>query len=315
MVNYLNTMKGRVRQTLLSFAFMVVVILTLLRRISMREEVRQSAKKWLESKKVDAILGLKENNGHVSPYLFTKTEELDSLVISSNTNEVIPRYFPSSKSQRYKKNIIALLEQKYPNAKIGVVARGCDERALIELAKRNQLDLEKLEVLKVACTEEDAVACKCEKPYPAKPDIGEIAEGGSTDLNVDALLNKNLEERSSFWKHELSKCIKCYGCRNVCPVCFCVDCILEHDQLAKMGQLPPENPMFHLIRWYHVADRCIECGECEKACPVDIPLVTIFKLLKRDIKEMFGYEAGLDAKQQAPLSIQLDKTTLRSNKQ
>lgn len=277
----------------------------------MREEVQQLAKEWLESKKVDAILGLRENNGHVAPYLFTDTGELGSLTISSHDSEVIPRYFTSSKSQRHKKNILSLLEPKYPNAKIGVVARGCDEKALIELAKRNQLDLEKILVLKVACTKADAVECRCQRPYSAKPDVGEIVEGTSTDEKVDALLKKSLEERLSFWKHELSKCIKCYGCRNVCPVCFCVDCIMEKDQLAKMGQLPPETPMFHLIRWYHVADRCIECGECEKACPVDIPLLTIFKLLRKDIKEMFDYEAGLDAKQKAPLSTPLNKSCLK----
>jgi formate dehydrogenase subunit beta len=277
----------------------------------MIKEVRQLAKEWLESRKVVAILGLRENNGHVAPYLFTETGELESLVISSHSGKVIPRYFTSSKSQRHKKNIVYLLEQKYPKAKLGIVARGCDEKALIELAKRNQIDLEKITILKVACTKEDALDCRCQKPYPTQPDIGEITEGISKDPNVEALLEKRLEERLSFWKHELSKCIKCYGCRNVCPVCFCVDCIMEKDQLAKMGQLPPETPMFHLIRWYHVADRCIECGECEKACPVDIPLLTILKLLRRDIKEMFNYEAGLDAKQKAPLLASLDESNLK----
>ncbi len=272
-------------------------------------DTQRLAKKWLESKKVDAILGLKKKNGHVAPHLFTKTGELESLVISSHSSEVIPRYFISSKSQRYKKNIIHLLEQKYPQAKIGVIARGCDEKALIELAKRNQIDLEKIQILKVACTKEDAVECRCQNPCPSNPDIGKKIEGIQTDPKVEALLKKNLEERLSFWKHELSKCMKCYGCRNVCPECFCTDCIMEKEQLAKMGQLPPETPMFHMIRWYHVADRCIECGECEKACPVDIPLLTIFKLLRRDIKEMFDYEAGLDAKQQGPLLTTTDEKT------
>jgi len=275
------------------------------------DEVRRLAKKWLESGKVDAILGLRKKNSHVAPYLFTETSELDSLVISSPSGEIIPRYFTASKSQRYKKNILYLLEQKYPKAKIGVVVRGCDEKALIELAKRNQLDLEKIETLKVACTKAEAVECRCQKPYPSKPDVGEIAEGVSIDPNVEAFLKKNLEERLSFWKHELSKCIKCYGCRNVCPVCFCKDCTMEQDLLAKMGQLPPETPMFHLIRWYHVADRCIECGQCEKACPVDIPLLTIFKLLRKDIKEMFDYEAGLDEKQEAPMLTTPDKKSLK----
>ena len=254
---------------------------------------------------------MRKKDGHVAPHLFTETGELESLVISSNASEIISRYFPSSRSQRYRKNVLYLLEQRYPTAKIGVVARGCDERAIIELAKRDQLDLEKIEIMGVACTKEDAVECRCPKPYPTKLDVGERVEGVSSDTAVEALLQKSLLEKLAFWKYELSKCIKCYGCRNVCPSCFCEDCEMEQDLWAKMGQLPPEIPTFHIIRWYHIADRCIECGECEKACPVDIPLLTIFKLLRRDIKEMFDYEAGLDAKQEAPLLTTLDETPLK----
>jgi ferredoxin len=215
------------------------------------------------------------------------------------------------KSQRYKKNILYLLEKKYPEAKIGIVARGCEERALIELAKRSELSLERIIVLGVACTREDAVECGCLKPYPIKLDVGERVEGVHSDTDVEALLKKSLPERFSFWKSELSRCIKCYGCRNVCPACFCEDCKMEQDQWADVGQLPPEIPLFHFIRWYHVADRCIECGECEKACPADIPLLTILKLLRKDIKEMFDYEAGLDEKQEAPLLQTLDESPLR----
>ena len=268
-------------------------------------EVRNLAKKWLESGEVDAILGFRRKNGQVAPYLFTDTGELEDLEISSHNSGTIP------KSQRYKKNILYLLEKKYPKAKIGVVARGCEERALIELAKRSQVDLERITILGVACTREDALECRCPKPYPTKIDVGEKVEGIHSDVNVEALLKKDPQERLSFWKHELSKCIKCYGCRNACPACFCEDCKMEQYQWVDVGHLPPEIPVFHFIRWYHVADRCIECGECEKACPVDIPLLTISKLLRRDIKEMFDYEAGLVEEQEAPLLTTLDETPLR----
>ena len=275
------------------------------------EEVRSLAKSWLESRKVDAILGLREKNGHIAPHLFTETNELESLTILSHIGEINSKYFSSNRSQRYKKNVLFLLEQNYPNAKIGIVARGCDERALIELAKRDQLNLEKIEILGVACTKKEAINCRCPKPYPTKLDVGKRVEKNSSDMNVEALLKKSLPERFSFWKYELSKCIKCYGCRNVCPLCFCEDCEMEQDLWVKVGQLPSEIPTFHFIRWYHIADRCIECGECEKACPVDIPLLTIFKLLRTDIKELFDYEAGLDVKQEAPLLTTLDETPLK----
>ena len=72
------------------------------------------------------------------------------------------------------------------------------------------------------------------------------------------------------WMYEFSKCLKCYGCRNICLVCFCKECSLEHKELVGPGKLPPEVPIFHLVRATHMAGRCIDCGLCEEACPAYI---------------------------------------------
>jgi len=271
----------------------------------MIEEVRKLSNEWLETGKVDAILGLKEEDGHIAPHLFTKADELDSLVTS-------PKYPLLNTFRPLKRNILYLIQKNHRNAKIGVVARGCDERALIELAKRDQLNLEKIELIGVACTKDEAAACSCPKPYPRNIVVGEKVEGILSDPDIEALLKKSLPERLAFWRYQLSKCIKCYGCRNACPLCLCQDCKLEQELWVKTGQLPPEIPIFHFIRFYHLADRCIECGECERACPVGIPLLTIYKLLRRDVKELFDYEAGVDVKQEAPLLTTLDETPMRS---
>lgn len=271
----------------------------------MIEEIRKLAGEWLNTGRVNAILGLKEKDGHVAPYLFTRAEELDNLIIS-------PEYRLLNVCRPLKRNILHLIQKNHPDAKIGVVARGCDERALIELAKRDQLNIGKIELMGVACTKDEAIACRCPKPYPRNILKGEKGEGISNDSVVDTLLKKSLPERLKFWKYQLSKCIKCYGCRNACPLCFCQDCKLEQELWVKTGQLPPEIPIFHFIRFYHLADKCIGCGECEKACPMDIPLLTIYELLRKDVKELFDYEAGVDAKQEAPLITTLDETPMRS---
>ncbi len=101
--------------------------------------------------------------------------------------------------------------------------------------------------------------------------------------------------RAEFWRRELSKCIKCYGCRDVCPVCICDECELEDEEWITPGKIPPEFPLFHLIRAYHVADSCINCGECEATCPMDIPLRTIQQLIWRQPAEtVFEFIPGLD---------------------
>jgi len=270
----------------------------------MIEKVQKLAKEHLTSGKIGAIFGLRENNGHIAPHIFTKVEELDNLVVS-------PKYPLFYTCRPSKKNILRLIEEKYPDVKIGVVAKGCDERALIELAKRDQVDMKNIKVLGVACTKEEAVECRCSKPYPHNLLIGEKVEGVSEDKDVENLLKKSLSERLEFWQYQLSKCIKCYGCRNACPLCFCKDCALEQELWSKRGELPPEIPVFHFIRFYHLADRCIECGECEKACPMDIPLLTISKQVRRDVKELFDYESGLNVEEESPLLTTLDETPMK----
>ncbi|OGS52642.1 MAG: hypothetical protein A3K75_02720 [Euryarchaeota archaeon RBG_13_61_15] len=55
----------------------------------------------------------------------------------------------------------------------------------------------------------------------------------------------------------------------------------------------------------HMADKCIECGECERACPAEIPLLTMRKMLAKDMKELYNFTSG-DEKIVSPLNTTLD---------
>ncbi|MDK2789877.1 MAG: formate dehydrogenase [Methanothermococcus sp.] len=101
----------------------------------------------------------------------------------------------------------------------------------------------------------------------------------------------NLTEWEKYW----SRCMKCYGCRDACPICFCVECELNSEYMDK-GEVPPNPLMFHGIRMSHTAFSCINCGQCEDLCPMEIPLAYIFHRLQLKIKDMDGYNPGLDDK-------------------
>jgi ferredoxin len=62
-----------------------------------------------------------------------------------------------------------------------------------------------------------------------------------------------------------------------------------------------DNWMFHAVRAFHLAGRCVECGECERVCPMDIPISKLNRMLDREVRERFGYVAGLDPEAVPPL--------------
>lgn len=114
------------------------------------------------------------------------------------------------------------------------------------------------------------------------------------------------EQRFAFWKSELSKCIRCNACRNVCPACTCVKCVFDNNDSgisAKANDDSFEEQLFHIIRAFHVSGRCTDCGECSRVCPQRIPLHLLNRKFIKDIDSFYGeYKAGESADGKTPLT-------------
>ena len=114
------------------------------------------------------------------------------------------------------------------------------------------------------------------------------------------------EERFAFFQSELSKCIRCNACRNVCPACSCNKCVFDSDRFdtaQKANSDSFEEQMFHIIRAFHVAGRCTDCGECSRVCPQGIPLHLLNRKMIKDIDELYGtYQAGEAVVERSPLT-------------
>ena len=122
-----------------------------------------------------------------------------------------------------------------------------------------------------------------------------------------------LQKRREFWRQQFLKCIKCYGCRNICPECFCESCALEDHLWVEPGVLAPPFPTFHLIRAMHMTTRCVACRQCEATCPSHIPLTVLYDLMRQDISAMLGYEPGADIAAPPPLSLTLSDAPIRKS--
>ena len=114
------------------------------------------------------------------------------------------------------------------------------------------------------------------------------------------------EEKFAYFQSELSRCIRCNACRNVCPACSCRKCVFDStkfDSAQKANVDSFEEKMFHIIRAFHVAGRCTDCGECSRVCPQGIPLHLFNRKFIKDIDGFYGeYQAGADAESKGPLT-------------
>jgi formate dehydrogenase subunit beta len=263
----------------------------------MIEEIRRVVAERLEE--LDGVVALRKSGGGVAPHLFRKGDDLSEL-------EIAPRYPLAT--------VVSRLQKAFPDIRLGIVARGCDERAYIEMAKRNQIDPDRLFILGFACTAEEAQECHCTVPSPHHLLVGTPPPTGSTNPVVAEYNSIPLDEHRAFWKRQFTKCIKCYGCRNICPECFCEDCALEDPVWVEPGLLAPPFPMFHLIRAMHMASRCVACRQCDLTCPAHIPLTVLYDLMRRDMETMLGYIPGSDIEADPPLSVTLDEAPLLMSK-
>ncbi|MGE5318392.1 MAG: 4Fe-4S dicluster domain-containing protein [Chloroflexota bacterium] len=112
------------------------------------------------------------------------------------------------------------------------------------------------------------------------------------------------EQRFDFWSGELSKCIKCYACRQSCPMCYCTRCSTDYNQPQ---WIPVQsnihgNMDWHILRALHLAGRCISCGECSRACPVGIPCHLLTMQLVDKTVSYFNVYAGTSSDMKSVMS-------------
>jgi ferredoxin len=252
--------------------------------------IKGKARELLE-KEVGGVLAYRLVEGSHVPHLFTGVD-IDDMAEDYPAAE---RYALGSLARK--------LLAGDPDLRLAVVVRGCDERSIIELAKQGQLDPGRLRLIGLACDAETAGTCGCERPFPGEIEEGEQVEAAPDRELIEKLDAIDADRRLAYWLGQFGACIKCMGCKNVCPLCYCKECALEKPELVSRGKLPPTEPAFHLIRAFDMAGRCIDCGLCEEACPMGIPLRALYRKVADLVDERYDYRPGRDMGEKSPLAI------------
>jgi ferredoxin len=245
------------------------------------QKLRDKVRKLLADGKVAGYIGYKMVEAHPLPYFFTKDRltEVDEAIVAPGDAR-----YPLDK-------LLLQVAARYPKDAFAIQVRGCDERGLIELYKWGQLDPDQVVLVGVACPQEQADYCECPGPFPAVIDYGEKCQPVAQSKRVARVESLAGTDAFKEWLAHFGRCVKCYGCRDVCPMCFCKECSLEHPDLMSTGLVPPDT-IFQLVRAIHMAGRCIDCGLCEETCPADIPLRVLYKKANALVKDLFDYETG-----------------------
>ncbi|MCX5769198.1 MAG: 4Fe-4S dicluster domain-containing protein [Candidatus Hydrogenedentes bacterium] len=273
----------------------------------MIDQLRQTCRKLLEEGAVKVVIGYGQDKPSMMPHpvFITKPEECDRLVWNDLCFANLAAYIT-------RKEIKAL-------GKPAVIVKGCDERALVVLEQESQFTRDGIYVIGVACTSLPAsgvgnpraakcASCAVRTPRYADVTIGEAAVGssavGSSSCStadaefaqLDEFMKKTPAERFAYWKAELSRCVKCYACREVCPMCYCNRCIVDKNRPTAIDTSATikGNLAWHIARAFHQAGRCVGCDECTRACPAGINLRLLNQSLAKSVERAFAYKAGMD---------------------
>jgi len=297
------------------------------------DRIKEISEKLLSDGKVDMVIGFRKGTVPMinEPCIAKSASDVKNFVWDSNCGVNLANYLTDRKE------------------KIGIIAKGCDSRSIVNHIIENKIQRDQLTVIGVPCK---GMLDRHKIALMSNKEITEISEGKETVVikgsgfeetvkkadvlqencaicihrnpviydelvaemveeqkdvdryeDVKKIEAMNPEEKRNYFGDLVSTCIRCYACRNACPLCYCPTCFVDESrpQWVGKGSDPVDIMTFHVLRAYHCAGRCTDCGACVRACPMEIDVRAFTKKLEKDCLDLYGWEAGLSVDQRPAL--------------
>ena len=300
------------------------------------EKIRETAKGLLAEGKVDVFIGYQEGTVPMmnEPLLVNHPDKVDKLYWDNFCGLNLCNYLTKRTDKigiiangcNSRNMVTHIIENQIKRDQLYIVGIPCegmiDHRAVSRAVKLKEIlevqqdgaqfvvkgrdfeeTFEKEKFLQSNCA-----VCRHRNPVIYDEMLGDPVEE-LTDVNpysdVEKIEAMDPEKKQGFFTRLISRCIRCYACRNSCPLCYCPTCFVDESSPQWVGKSidPTDTMTFHFLRAYHCAGRCTDCGACERVCPMSISMRQFTKKLNKDTEELFNWEAGLDPEKRPPLDV------------
>ncbi len=300
------------------------------------DKIKETAERLLKKKTVDVFIGYRKGSVPMmnEPLLVADPDQVDQLYWDSFCGLNLCNYLTKRTDKIgivangcNSRNIVThIIENQIKREQLYIVGIPCegmiDHRAIMRAVKYKEiLDIQengsKFSVKgagfektfeKAKFLQGNCAICTHRNPVLHDEILGNPVEeqtGVDPFKDVKKIEEMEPDKKQGFFTRLISRCIRCYACRNSCPLCYCPTCFVDESTPQWVGKSndPTDTMTFHFLRAYHCAGRCTDCGACERVCPMGISMRQFTKKLNKDCQDLFSWEAGLTLDQRPPLDV------------